>query len=81
MHPDNLETRKHFDLCHSIKVFTDTRYFGGFIGDDDSKRDWLLDSMSEWEKDIRNIRETVGKCSQESYSTVVCAIQSELIFL
>ena len=35
--PDNLETVKTIVLSHGFKVYSDARYLGGFIGDDDSK--------------------------------------------
>ena len=53
---------------------TGARYLGGFIGDDDSKRDWLKVHTQKWEWNIHNIRKTVGKYHQESYAVVVCAI-------
>ena len=34
-----------------------------------------------WEKIINTISETAGKYPQESYAAVVCAIQSEWVFL
>ena len=41
MQPDNLESRKFFGLIHGFKVCTGARYLGTFIGDDDSKYEWL----------------------------------------
>ena len=77
MHPDNLESGKYFGLRHRFKVCTVTRYLGVFIGDDESKHDWL----KYWKKNIFAITKTVGKHPQESYAVVVCVIQSEWIFL
>ena len=54
---------------------------GGFIGDDESKCDWLKYRMSKWDKNIRLIAQTAGKYPQEIYAAVDCAIQSEWIFL
>ena len=56
-------------------------YLGGYIGDNKSKRDWLRERTMTWEKNINMIRKTAGKYPQESYSTVVCVIQSEWIFI
>ena len=48
VHPDNRKARKLFGLRHGFKVFTGARYLGGFIGDDESKCDWLLDHTIKW---------------------------------
>ena len=81
VHPRNLETDKQFGLRHGLKVCTGTRYIGGFIGDEESKRDWLQDRKSKWENNICTISKTAGKYPQESNLAVVRAIQSERIFL
>ena len=39
VHPDNIKAGKCFGLCHRFKFFTGERYLGGFIGEDNSKRD------------------------------------------
>ena len=64
MYPDNIEARKLFDLRHGFKVCTGVRYFGGFVGDDDPKRDWLQDRTLKWEKNICTISETAEKDPQ-----------------
>ena len=81
VHPDNLETGNQFGLCHGFKVFTSEWYFGGFIGDDKSKLDWIQDRTLTWENNIIKIIETVEKYTQESYAAVVHVIQPEWIFL
>ena len=53
----------------------------GFIGDDKSKCDWLKNLTELWERNVHTIRKTAGKCTEESYTTVVSAIQLEWIFL
>ena len=58
-----------------------TRYLGGFIGDEKSKRDWLKYRTSKWEKNICAITKMLGEYPQESYVAVVCVIQPEWIFL
>ena len=58
-----------------------TRSLGGYIGNDESKNDWLRERTLTWEKNISTISETVGKYPQENYAAVVRAIQSEWIFL
>ena len=52
VHLYNIAARKYFGLCHGFQVCMGTRYMGGFIGDDKSKRDWLNYQMSKWEKKI-----------------------------
>ena len=81
VHPDNLETGNQFGLCHGFKVFTSEWYFGGFIGDDKSKLDWIQDRTLTWENNIIKIIETVEKYTQESYDAVVHVIQPEWISL
>ena len=56
-------------------------YLGGYIGDGDSKHDWLREPKMTWENNINTIRKPAGKYPQESYSAVVRAIQPEWIFL
>ena len=65
---------------HGFKVCTGARYLGSYIGDDDSKHDWLRKRTLTWEKNINTISETIGKYPQESYAAVVHVIQSEWIF-
>ena len=81
MHLDDPETGKLFGLRHRFKVCNGTCYLGGLIREDESKRDWLQDRTAKWEKRIHMIRKTAGKYLQESYAVVICAIQSEWIFL
>ena len=81
VHLDNLEAGKLFGARHGFKVCTGARYMGGYIGDDNSKCDWLRDRTRTWEKNISTIRKTAGKYPQESYAAVVRAIQSKWIFL
>ena len=57
------------------------RYLGGYIGDDESKRDWLRERTLMWEKNVNTISETAGKYPQEIYSAVVRVVQPEWIFL
>ena len=79
--PDNLETGKVFGARHRFRMCTGARYLGGYIGDDESKRDLLRERTLTWKKNTKNIRKTAGKYTQESYAAVVRAIQSEWIFL
>ena len=66
MHMDNLTSGKKLSFRHGFKVFTGTRYLGGFIGDDESKRKWLKYWTSKWEKNIPVINKMSGKYPQES---------------
>ena len=79
--PQNLEAGKVFGACHVFKVCTDAHYFGGYIGDNESKHYWLRERTLAWDKNIRMFSKTARKYPQESYSAVVRAIQSELICL
>ena len=80
MHPENIEAGKLFRAHNGFKVCTVVRYLGGYIGDDDSKCDWLRERTLTWEKKINRISETASKYPQDSYYAVVHAIQSEWIF-
>ena len=39
--PENLEAGKVFGACHGFRMCTGVRYLGGYIGDDEFKRNWL----------------------------------------
>ena len=41
VHPENLEARILFDTHHVFKMCTGRRYIKSYIGDDESKRNWL----------------------------------------
>ena len=60
---------------------TGTHYLGGYIGDNESKRDWLKERTLTWKKNINTISKTMGQYPLGSCATVVHAIQSEWIFL
>ena len=62
-------------------VRTDAHYVGGFIGDNDSKRDLIKFCTSIWEQNIHTIIKMVGKYPQEIYDVVVRVIKLESIFL
>ena len=81
VHPDHLEARKEFGSRHGFKLCTGAHYFGGCIGDDKSKSDWMRENTLMWEKNINTISKIAGKCPQDSYPTVVNVIQAEWIFL
>ena len=70
-----------FGTRHGFRVFTGASYLGGYIGDNDSKRDWLRERTLKWKKNINKISKNAGKHSQETSAAVVHAIQSECIFL
>ena len=81
MHPENIETGKDFGAHHGFRVCTGARYLGGYIGDNESQINWLRERTLTWEKNINKISETAMKCPQESYATLVRAIQIEWIIL
>ena len=61
VHPDNLEAGRLFGVSHGFKVCTGSHYIGGYIGDEESKRDWLKDRTDKWEINIRAVTKTAGK--------------------
>ena len=77
MYPDNIKYRKRFVSCYGFKFCTDANYLGGFIGGDESKRDWIKYCTLTWERNIRTIRKMAGKYFQEIYAVVVRAIKLE----
>ena len=78
---DNIEAVKVFGRRHGFKVCTWARYLGSYIRDDESKLDWIKDRTLTWDMNVSMISVTTGKYPHESYAVVVCAIQSEWIFL
>ena len=76
MHTYNPEAGEVFRESHGFKVCTGTHYLGGYIGYDESKRDWLRECTLAWENKIGMISKTAGKYTQESYAAVVRVIQS-----
>ena len=81
MYPHNLKAGKLFGSCNGFKLCMGVSYLGSYIWDDESKNDRLRESMEMWEQNIFTIRKTAGKYPQESYDTMVRAIQLEWIFL
>ena len=81
LHLENPQSINMFGLCHGFKMFIGARYPGCYIGDDDSKCDWLENFTETWEWSICMISETAVKYPRESYAMVVCVIQSDCIFL
>ena len=50
VHPGNIAEGKEFGLCLGFKVCAGAHYLVSFIGDDESKRQWLKYWTSKWEK-------------------------------
>ena len=61
MHSDYLISGKMFVAHHGFNFCTGASYLGGYIGDDESKRDWLKDCMEKWERNICAVTKTAGK--------------------
>ena len=78
---DNIDTGISFCTRHGFKICIGAHYLCGFIGDIDFKRKWLIGWKVVWEKDIGKISKSDVKYPQESYTEIVCTIQSEWIFL
>ena len=81
MHINHLEAGNLFGLRHGFKVCTGMCYLGSYIGEDKYKRECIKDRTETWEKNMCTSRKTTRKFHQEIYAMVVCAIQSEWIFL
>ena len=62
-------------------MYTGAFYRGGYIGDDESKINWLRECTLIWEKNIVTISKTAGKYPQESYTAVARDIQLDWIFM
>ena len=75
VHPKNIESGKLLGAHHGFRVCIVAHYLGDYIGDDESKRDWLRECMLTWEKNTNRISKTTGKYPYTSYDTVVHAIQ------
>ena len=58
---DNIEAGIIFGAHHGFNVCMSARYLGVFIGDDASKREWLIDQMEVWERNIITIRKHAVK--------------------
>ena len=81
VHPDNIEAGKLFGSRHGFKVCMGARYLCGSIKDDESKHECLKERTETWGRNICTISETTENYPQESYATVVRAIQSKWIFI
>ena len=68
-------------MHHGFKVCRCACYIGGFVGDDESKRDWLKKRMVTWEWNIRTISKTAVRYPKEIHAAVVQTMQSDWIFL
>ena len=73
---ENIEAGKVSGARHGFRVCMGARYIGGYIGDDESKCNWLIERTLMWERNINTISETAGKYPQDSYAAVVLVIQS-----
>ena len=76
VHPEDLKAGKEFGARYGFKVCTGARYLRGYIGDDNSKINFLRERILTWENNISMISETRGEYPQGSYATVVSVIQS-----
>ena len=81
MHPDNIEAGGLFGALRGFKVGIGARYICVYIIYDESKHECLKYRMVKWERNIHAATKTAGKYLQKSYVAVVCAIQSEWIYI
>ena len=56
---ENIEAGKVSGARHGFRVCTGARYIGGYIGDDESKCNWLIERTLMWERNINTISETL----------------------
>ena len=71
VHSENLAAGNYFGRRYGFRVCMGARYLGGYIGNNESKRNLLRKCTLTWEKHINTISKTAGKYPQESYATVV----------
>ena len=62
--PENIEAGKVFRACHGFRVCTGARYREVYIGNGESKQNWLRERTLTWDKNINTISETAGKYPQ-----------------
>ena len=65
---------------HRFSVCTDAHYLGGYIGDDESKYNWLRERTLTWEKNINTIIKTARKYPQKSYYAVVYIQSNQSVY-
>ena len=63
-----------FGARHGFRVCTGAYYLGGYIDDNEPKRDWLRERTLTWEKNTKMISKTVGKYIQEIYAAVIFTV-------
>ena len=81
VHPKNLKAGKSFGLRHIFKVLTVALYLGGYIVGGYSKHNWPKERAETWEQKFFMISKTTEKYIQNIYAVVLCATQSEWVFL
>jgi hypothetical protein len=52
----------------TFMVTTESRYLGGFIGDNNSAQEWIQEKMNDWEAAIAELASTCHKYPQSAYS-------------
>ena len=82
VNPDNPEVVKCFSMIFWFKVFTGTRYLGGYIRDDEYKHKWLKKWTDKWKINIHAVTKMAGSCDpigvytfathEKRYRTSVC---------
>ena len=55
-HPENLKYGKRFGVCHGYKVCPGAYYLNSFIGDNESRHNYLKERTHTWERNIHTIR-------------------------
>ena len=79
--PENLKAGKEFGARHGFKMGKGARYIGGYIGDDESKSDWLRGCTLTWEKYISTIsKNEVNTPNRVTPQWYVQSNQSEYLY-
>ena len=63
VHPENIKDGNLFYPRHVFNMYTGARYLGGYIGDGYYKHNCLKERTSTWERNIRNISNSIHEIS------------------
>ena len=61
VHLNNIKEGGLFVAHYGFTVCTGARYLGGYIGDDESKVDWIKKRTEKWERKIHAVTKAEGK--------------------
>lgn len=64
-----------------FKIRTGGRYLGGYIGEEDGKREWVKEKAEEWKKGVQMLSRAAKNFPQEAYAGLAHSLQHEWTFL